>query len=433
MAKTAKKKKQPATCDWTFMVYLAGDNDLSGAGAVDLKEMKQVGSTDRINVLAQFDRAGKTRQTTRYYLRKSTTSTQDAKLRLGETNMGDPSVLEDFITWAVTNYPAQRYALVLWNHGAGWDDSNVYEGDAFGGAPPPVSRKKKTLTGARAKTARSLPQRQVRAAVSRTRRALFGTTVKQAVSARAIAFDDDAQDFLDNVELKRVLGKVSKRLKLKFDILGMDACLMSMIEVAYQVRDVAHFAIGSQETEPSDGWPYHKILRALAKKPAMSAAELSKTVVKEYLASYPATESVTQSALDLGRVEALGQSIDALGRTLRSALSNPAVHTALVTARAMVQEYSPPYDDYCDLVHLCTLLTASLQDAQVRAACASTVNAVKEAVTASGSKSKSVANSHGVSIYFPKRKVSPLYKTLDFTKESGWDEFLAAYLKSLGK
>ena len=131
--------------DWTMMVYLAGDNNLDGAGVVDLKEMKRVGSTDRINIVAQFDRAGSKGETSRFYLQKGTALAKDVKQKLGETNMGDPKVLEDFVTWSVKNYPADHYLLVLWNHGAGWDDANLYQGDVFTGATPPVSRKSQPM------------------------------------------------------------------------------------------------------------------------------------------------------------------------------------------------------------------------------------------------------------------------------------------------
>jgi hypothetical protein len=43
------------------MVYLAGDNDLDGAASADLVEMKKVGSTRDISVVAQFDRSGSKR------------------------------------------------------------------------------------------------------------------------------------------------------------------------------------------------------------------------------------------------------------------------------------------------------------------------------------------------------------------------------------
>ena len=414
------------------MVYLAGDNNLSSAGAVDLKEMKKVGSTDRVNIVAQYDRAGHEVQTMRYYLRKQTSLADDVVAHLGETNMGDPAVLEDFVTWATTNYPARRYMLVLWNHGAGWDDSNLYQGDVFGGAPPPVSRKGEEVAtdGARATRGRAVPLQQARAAVHRVHRALFRDTVARAVTTRAIAFDDDAQDFLDNIELKRVLAKLTKRLKRKLDVLGMDACLMSMAEVGYQLRDTAEVAVGSQEEEPGDGWPYDRILRA-RQKPAMSARDLSSAVVHEYVDSYGSDEAVTQAAIDLARIAAVTRSLDALSRALQTALTNPSAHAAIIAVRAQVQEYTSPYDDYCDLIDLCTLLKAHVTTGPVRSACSAVIAAVNDAVVANGTKGSAVAHSHGLSVYFPKKMVSPLYRTLDFTKDSHWDEFVAAYLASL--
>jgi hypothetical protein len=435
---TNKKRTPPAkknaVRDWTLMVYLAGDNNLSSAGAVDLEEMKKVGSTDRVNVVAQYDRSGSRAQTTRYYLRRKTTLAKDAVSQLGETNMGDPAVLEDFVTWATHQYPARHYLLVLWNHGAGWDDSNLYQGDVFEGAPPPVSRKRKAIAtdGRRAmRGARPVPLHQVRAAMQRTRRALFNSTVAHAVATRGIAFDDDAQDFLDNIELKKVLARITRQLGAKLDVIGMDACLMSMAEVSYQIRAAAQFTVGSQEEEPGDGWPYDRILRTLTKTPTMSARDLSATIVREYLASYSSRDAVTQSAVDLGRMDGVIRAIDSLSRALQPVLKTPAGRAAVITARAQVQEYTQPYDQYCDLVHLCTLLSQQTALGSARAACRAVIDAVDAAVVAEGSKNASVANSHGMSIYFPKRKISPLYATLDFTKSSAWDEFLRAYIAAL--
>jgi hypothetical protein len=420
--------------NWTVMVYMAGDNNLDSAGVVDLSEMKKVGSTNDINILVQFDREGKNMATNRYFVQKGGTADKDRVASLDETNTGDPKVLEDFVTWGATNYPAKHYLLVLWNHGAGWDDANVFEGDVFSGSTPPVSRKAQTIVtrGATAE-ARPITFAQARAGLSRTRRALFKSTVAAAVQERAIAFDDQAQDYLDNIELKKVMTSFKKKLKRKIDILGMDACLMSMAEVAYQMRDVADFSVGSEESEPGEGWPYDRILQALAAKPAMTPEELSKTIVTQYLASYKTGDNVTQSAMKLSEIKPLAVAVDGLAKALKSALSDAASRTAIVNVRARVQEYSRPYDDYCDLLHLCDLLDKGVTNGVVKTACAVVKNAAAAALVAAGCKGSTVSNSQGISIYFPKRKLSPLYKTLDFTKKSAWDEFLKAYLGGLGR
>ncbi len=43
--------------DWTFMVYLDGDNNLESAAIDDFLEMAHVGSTAEVNIVAQFDRS----------------------------------------------------------------------------------------------------------------------------------------------------------------------------------------------------------------------------------------------------------------------------------------------------------------------------------------------------------------------------------------
>jgi hypothetical protein len=415
------------------MVYMAGDNNLDSAGVVDLKEMKKVGSTKEINVVVQFDREGKNMATNRYFIQKGGTVAKDKVASLGETNMGDPKVLEDFVKWGVKSYPAKQYLLVLWNHGAGWDDANLYEGDVFSGAAPPVSRKNQVLASGRGVTRslKPLPFTTTRAALSRTKRALFRTSVEKAVKNRAIAFDDQAQDFLDNIELKRVMTKIKKSLKRPIDILGMDACLMSMTEVAYQMRAVANYSVGSEETEPGEGWPYDRILKALAAKPDMTPEDVSKLIVNQYIASYTPNDNVTQSAVRLANLKSLTSAVSSLGKSLSYALAYPSLRDAIMTVRARVQEYSRPYDDYCDLLNLCDILENSLTDSKIRTACDAVKESAKDAIAVSGYKGSAVNKSHGLSIYFPKRKLSPLYKTLDFTKASAWDEFLKAYIASL--
>jgi hypothetical protein len=443
--KATAKKAAPAKANasWTILVYLAGDNNLDGAGATDLLEMKKVGSSAAINVVAQFDRAGSKGTTKRYRLRKGTTLAADKVGDLGETNTGDPAVLKDFLTWGIKTYPAQHYLAVLWNHGAGWDDSNLYAagGDYFSGDAPPVVHKGYTLdakggvsarAGARGKKAAAVPLAQARAAVRRGQRALFRTTVQKMAQSRAIAFDDQAMDYIDNIEMKRVMLDIKKLLGRKIDILGFDACLMSMLEVGYQVKGTAAYTIGSQEEEPNDGWPYDRILTALAKNPAMSPADLSKVAVTQYLASYGANSGVTFAATDLGKLDAVAAAVNTLGAALAKAMTDSKTFGAIQSVRAGVQEYTSPYDDYVDLIDLCDGLAKLAGNAGVTAACAAVKAAMAPMILQSGFKGANMAHSNGSSIYFPKKKVCGLYRTLDFAKKNAWAKFIAAYTAGLG-
>ena len=392
---------------WTVMVYMAGDNNLDPEGVQDLKEMKKVGSTDKLNIVAQFDRAtGHTAR--RYYLRKGGIVTGDAVGSLGAVNTGDPKCLSDFIQWGVKNYPADHYLLVLWNHGQGWDDTDIYAGERH----------------------RNLR----RLATGPIRHALFHAPVRRSLEqagsdqrTRAILLDDNAKDFLDNLEMKKVLAGMAKLLKRKLDILGMDACLMSMAEVGYQICDSADYTVGSEQTEPGEGWPYHTILGALAKNPAMTPRDLSALIVNKYLASYGNADGVTQSACDLSKAGALATAVAGLAAALSASLSESASRQRILAVRNQVQSYEVP--DNIDLIDFCSLLAKAGADAATTTACQHVAQAVKSAyVMAQGYKGGDMKHSNGVAIYFPLRSVSPLYAGLDFSKKTGWEAFLKAYL-----
>lgn len=412
---------------WTVMVYLAGDNNLDINGVEDLKEMKQVGSSDAVNVIAQFDRAGKKRHTLRYYLKQGGKLQQDVVADLGETNTGDPQVLEDFIRWGMTEYPAEQYLVVLWNHGAGWDDTNVYR--AARAENLNITYKAAVIKAEVETPAGDIASRNLRQLARRPiRRALFNTTIRNAFTDRAIAFDDQAGDFIDSVEMKKVLESVTAGCGCVIDVLGMDACLMNMLEVAYQVKGSAKYCVGSEELEPMDGWPYDTILAELVAKPNMGARELSALIVDKYLASYPPEETVTQSAISNAQMESIASAVSKLAQKLTRKLSNTAIRKAIRRARQQVQSYGTV--DYVDLIHLCKLLQAETSHALIQSLCQNVLdNANSEGcVIANGCIGDGVKNSHGISIYFPESHISPLYKKLDFAADTAWDDFLQAYL-----
>jgi len=399
----------PTKKPWTFMVYMAGDNNLDPDGVQDLKEMKKVGSTGKLNIIAQFDRASG-HVAKRYFLRKGGKVAADAVASVGKVNTGDPKRLMDFVKWGVQNYPADHYVLVLWNHGQGWDDTDIYADERH--------------------------RRLRRLASGRIRHAFFHTPVRRVLKsatrdpqARAILLDDDAKDFLDNQEMKKVLADTKKRLKRKLDVLGMDACLMSMAEVAYQIHESAAFTVGSEQTEPLEGWPYNTILAELAKNPAMAARDLSALIVDKYVASYT-SDSVTQSACDLSRADALATAVAGLATALQANLSDATTRQHILAARTQTQSYDVA--DNIDLVDFCSLLAPALPGTQIAQRCQDVVNAVQSGyVLAQRYKGSDLKNSHGVAIYFPTQAVSPLYAGLDFSKKTGWDSFLNAYLKAV--
>ena len=218
---STEPQHKPTPADWTVLAYLAGDNDLEGALLADLREMERIGSRPgSVEIVAQVDRArgedssdGNWTGTRRYYVTQSSNPKQIGSTvlaELGPTNTGDPHVLKDFISFGAAHYPAKATMLLLSNHGSGfW-------------VPPEMQSGK----------------RQTR----RRRHGFFQPTREWLLApdpARGIAYDDGSGDCLDNRELKQVVAYAHRVLGRPIDVVGMDACLMTMLEVAYQLRDHA--------------------------------------------------------------------------------------------------------------------------------------------------------------------------------------------------
>jgi hypothetical protein len=397
------------------MVYLAGDNDLETFGNKDLLEMKTAGSTDAVAIVAQFDCMADS-VTRRYYLTRERTLNEDCVAHLPEINTGDPAALSDFVLWAASTYPAEHMALILWNHGAGWKDDDIYQAAERAGVTAAITRSVVRSVGA-----------------SKTRRALFATSLQQLVEAaeteRAILFDDTSADFLDNRELRQVLSQIVTQLGRPLDLVGFDACLMNMIEVAYQVRDLCHIIVGSQEVEPGDGWPYGDLLPALMADPTLTPAALARHIVAcymDYYRTHHPDAAVTQSAVDLTGMETTAAQIGELGKTLQTLINSPAGLGRIFAALRMAQTFSDR--DYVDLTHFCRLLADGSDDpvAQHANTVSACFTADKSPVIAEGHHGEAVANAGGLSIYLPIRTHSPLYRHLDFAQRHGWDEFIEA-------
>jgi hypothetical protein len=412
---------------WTVLGFLAGDNDLEGAASADIKEMERVGSRPGdLEIVVQVDRAADYdgsnddwQSTRRYYITRSTEYprvTSRLLADLGETNTGDPRVLEEFLDFGVSSFPSERTALVIWNHGSG-----VYVPAAMlahSGAP---SR--------REVTSRATP---------RLRRTVFHTTREALLNLdpqrRGIAYDDRSGDCLDNRELQRVLATAHELLGRPVDVVGMDACLMTMLEVAWQVRQHARVLVGSEEIEPGDGWPYGEILGDLAAKPGMTAGELGATIVRRYVDSYMEfDQNVTQSAIDLRRLEPLVDAVDALARAMLARLPRAGFGGAVYTAWRSSLRFFDNY--YVDLHAFAGALAAASDADAVRRACVEVQRViegkgVESPILAEGHFGAGMADARGLSIYFPPfRDPSPFYQELDFARRTRWSEFLDTYLR----
>ena len=110
--------------EWTVMVYMDGDNDIEDFALADLAEMTASGSSEDVNMVVLLDTLTDTADLM-YLADGSATTVQE----WGEVAMDDGRTLSRFIGTVEELYPAQRTALVLWDHGGGilgvcWDDTS---------------------------------------------------------------------------------------------------------------------------------------------------------------------------------------------------------------------------------------------------------------------------------------------------------------------
>ena len=378
----------PDIPEWTVMVYLDADNNLESAGIDDINEMEMVGSTSEVNIVVQVDRIpysvlaannqgylddtsnGNWTDTRRYYITQDFDPYQissDLKSELGELNMGDPQTLVDFASWAVTEYPANKYLLVIWNHGGGFR-SPTYTKD--------------------------------------------------------IAWDDTSGgDRITMPELEDALFAINTQVGRKIDIVGMDACLMAMTEVAYQIKDYADILITSEESEPFDGWPYDTILGELAGNPLISSGQLATDIVDKYIYSY-SYNNVTQSAIDLSYMDTLASQLSNLASAIMSDTLTP--KNIYINSANSSQYYEDP--DFIDLYDFCSKVLIYSYNVQVKSIALSIQQTlISSVVINSNYNGWSVSGSKGLSIYFPWYYAynSNKYSSTNFARDTKWDEMLS--------
>jgi hypothetical protein len=374
---------------WTVMIYLDADNDLSSSGYDDLNEMQEVGSTKNVTVIVQFDTHGET--TKRYKVEKgSLTLLED----MGELDMSDPATLQNFVSDSVSAYPADHYALILWDHGQGWKSASQ----------PAVNK------------------------------SIFND------------YDNgNYNSFTPNYYVALALADAQLKSGAKLDILGIDACEMSVIEAAYEFRNVADIYVTSQEVVSLDGWDYKDLLTRLVKKPLMTPVELSKAMVESFKNYYANSsyndQTIAALALNMkyssdgaSDIGTLATAVNGMALRLSALLAGSeksATLTLITNSRAAVQEFD---DIYVDLVDFSRLLEGDN----------SPVEQEFNKILLDEYHGPERKNAHGLSIVFFDRSnpldaylYDPSYRNfnpdtgtgsrLAFINEFNWDEMMHTY------
>ena len=192
---------QPGRADGrklTLMIYMCGSNleNDYGSASGDIAEMIKAKVDKSVTILLMAGGSKSWRlgyREDRCTLVEVSARGQRKVYEGDQMNMGTPEALTTLLTYGQENYPAEDYALILWDHGGG-----------------PVE---------------------------------------------GVCWDEQYRmDHLSLAEL--TAGLETARLEKKLKWIGFDACLMGSLEVASVLAPYAEYMIASQETEPAFGWNY---------------------------------------------------------------------------------------------------------------------------------------------------------------------------------
>ena len=203
----------------TVFVYMAGENNLSTYLDTDIKEIMEGSKTlsDRENLIVYVDKASKTELP--YMARIKDGEITDKYELTADPSTADPKVLELMLSQAKESYPAKSYGLVLWGHANGWlimNDSIRYE------------------------------------AASRS----YGGDTGNNTSGSS------GSQWMNIPSMAKAIAKAMNGTQL--DYIFADCCnLGGSIEVAYELKDVTKYLIGSPAEIPNKGANYNSIMKGL--------------------------------------------------------------------------------------------------------------------------------------------------------------------------
>jgi hypothetical protein len=421
-----------AKAKWTVAVYMNGDNeleptitggDVKSQGPVSMGyppksalwqnprrtvngtytakgdfhfELAVEGSNQDVHVVALVDRVpgyadnmDDWTNTRLYYIQKddypdNTRSTYWTNSTADEMNMADTTTLEWFMNTVMTNFPSDYLYLSMWDHNWGWHNGYLQKDETSNDAT------------------------------------MSYTTLSQLIN-------------------QQVQAKYRT-----IDVIGYDACVSSQVEVLHTWRPIAKNFAGSQDYVGWGGVDYHTVIHAIQQNPSILPSELAVVIAKSMMTD-PMDHCATAIQLDNQSFDSLITSIDQLALAL---LSLPAsYHEQLIAIRDQSARVPDDYsdDDHRDLFtvvsaiqtvlchpkHFTDLHHARADEAEK--VCHVAGNIAEQMAGALlynevRSEAKACKNGHGMSIYWPKKRLEKDYFQTSFALSTHWDEFLSSYL-----
>lgn len=306
---------------WTIMIYMCGstlesDPSYKHAATSDLQEICSIDKPNDVNVIVEAGGASRWGNTFSYVLDSNHINrfhlendyyALDAKLP--QANMGDSQTLESFMDWGLSKYPAERTMVILWNHGGG-------------------------LNG--------------------------------------VCFDDrydSGNDSLLNSEVDKAMNNVfnARSYQNKLEVIGYDACLMQVMDIAEYNSHYFNYMIASQEAENDGGWDYDVWLPTLYNNNSAASIKTEKvltSICDSFINDNGGVYGIdyqTMSWLDLSKMNSFYQSFEEMSSYMDGTILNSSNRGTFANLVKKVKNfgddnYSDYYVDYClfdvvDLLH----------------------------------------------------------------------------------
>ncbi len=373
-------KKNKGLAEWTIMIFVNSKNNLERYGLKDVNEMEMIGSSDKVNVVVQMGRMsgfdsseGNWVGTRRYLIQKDNDPnnvTSPIVQDLGKVDMGDWKELVKFGKWAKEKYPAKKYMLTVWNHGSGWEKSIMVN--------------------------------------------------------KGISYDDETGNHINTPQLGKAINEIGR-----LDIYSSDACLMQMASVDYEIKDNVTYIVGSEETEPGDGYTYNTMLEPIVSNPTITPYQAAKVVVDAYSNHYfDQGSAFTQSMVRTASLPKFLNLVNEWAYAVTKAGDKAIVKTAV----SKTQKYA--MSDNKDLYHFVSLVEEATKSSEVKEKGEALKSYIKKSVVGHNRWNSSSggwwgpednSNSNGIAIYLPNYSYDKNYNELKWAKYSNWDEFIQWY------
>jgi hypothetical protein len=293
---------------------------------------------------------------------------------LGELDSGNPDTLAWFLAQGLLAHPAEKAALVMWDHGAGWNGVG------------------------------------------------FDEDVSDTGSRRSSSLDSADM----TLALERGLAAAGRQ---KIDLLVYDACLMASYDTLGSAEGLADFVIASEEVIPGLGLDYGAW--DVLTRPGVDAAGIFDAVATAYQAevadAQPGSEQdYTLSMFDANQSNAIGA---AIGQFATAAAADVAVNPApYIEATTVVRKYGTSGDfwfGFVDLGEYLNALTGISPD--VAAARDSLLAAISGALIGQHNGTPAFDAATGMTVYFPSepREFDSDFQAL--ATSGPWMPFLEAF------